>query len=265
MTKKILKKFLFLKNLLYNRNMRNIVEISYVASERFAGWQKQKNAQSYQGVLEDAIRNVLGVEVGLVASGRTDAGVSAIKQVAHFDYDGHMDKNFVGHINSILPAEIRVLDVRPVKDDFHARFSAKRKTYQYCFYVSKVTLPYYERFATQVKYPLDDEVLCEQVKQLIGKHDFTSFCASGSSVTDFVREIYDARIIKSGDMYTFSITGNGFLYNMVRIIVGTLIDISRGAICLDVGEIILKKDRKFAGKTASAKGLVLKNVEYNDL
>ncbi len=243
--------------------MRYVVEISYVASDKFCGWQIQKNKPTYEGELERVFSSVLKTPISLVASGRTDAGVSAIKQVAHFDYEGEIERGFVGHVNSLLSTEIRVLSLQKISEDFHARFSAKQKTYKYCFYVSKQAIPYFDAFASQVKWELNDSVMYAQIKQLLGTQDFSSFCASGSEVKDKVRTIYYANLEKSGNLYTFTITGNGFLYNMVRIIVGTLIDIARGYITLNIADIIKKQNRDFAGKTASAKGLVLAEVEYN--
>ena len=242
--------------------MRYVVELSYICSEKFAGWQIQKNKLSYQQLFESAFEKVLNVKINLQASGRTDSGVSAIKQVAHFDYDQLLPKNFVGHINSILPEEARVLNVYTADSDFHARFSAKCKTYKYYFYVSKINIPYFDTFAHQVKTVIDDKVLTKQVKNLVGSHNFKSFCASGSSVTDFTRTIYSADIEKKNQLYEFTICGNGFLYNMVRIIVGTLIDIASGKLNYNINKIISLENREFAGKTAPAKGLVLFDVNY---
>ena len=228
----------------------------------YSGWQKQKNAKSVEGVIEDALSIIFGESIDIFASGRTDAGVSALCQYAHFDCERKLDKSFVGHVNSLLPRDIRVLDINKVGDDFHARYDVKQKTYIYKFYISKVSLPIYDGTHTQVKSNIDDEVFRKNMTQLIGTHDFTSFCASDTQVVDKVRTIYHVELTSDGSAYTFKITGNGFLYNMVRIIVGTLIDISSGKINLSMSDIIDKKQRGFAGKTLSSTGLVLYDVKY---
>ncbi len=243
--------------------MRYIVEISYIASDKFSGWQVQKNANTYQAECEKVFEKVLGEKVSLVASGRTDAGVSAVKQVAHFDCMVKLPLNFVGRCNSLLPDEIKILSARLANADFHARFSAKRKTYIYNFYVSNIKIPYYDVFATQVKGNFDLNIAQQNLKQLLGEHNFKCFCASGSGVDDYVRKIYNVSLTQNGCLFTFKITGNGFLYNMVRIIVGTLIDISSGKNLQSVKDIISSEDRTKAGKTAPAKGLTLLNVEYD--
>lgn len=242
--------------------MKYIVEISYVYSLKYAGWQIQKNKLTYQQEIERVFSNVLKQNITVVASGRTDSGVSALKQVVHFEFDGELPKSFVGHVNNLLSEEISVLSVKTCNNDFHARFDAKSKTYKYFFYVNNVNIPFYDKFATQIKGNIDENILLKEVKSLVGTHDFTSFCASGNSVNDFTRTIYYANLEKVGNLWVFTVTGNGFLYNMVRIIMGTLIELAQGKLKYNMKEIINQKDRKFAGKTAPAKGLVLFNVEY---
>ena len=237
------------------------MKISY-AGKGYNGWQKQINKKTIQGVLEDVMERVLGDKIELVASGRTDTDVSAICQVAHFDLDRVIPRGLVGHLNSVLPKEIRVLNVDLTKETFHARFDAKLKTYKYYFYVGKVNNPYYDRFAYHVKYDLNYSTMQTAVKSLNGEHNFTSFCSVNTDVKNKVRTIKNATLTKNGNLYEFTITGNGFLYNMVRIIVGTLVDIGRGKITMSIPEIIKKEDRKFAGVTLPADGLVLYNVEY---
>ena len=228
----------------------------------YCGWQKQVNKKTIQGVLEDTMKKILNMDVEVVGSGRTDTDVSAICQVAHFDVDRVIPRGLAGHINSLLPNDIRVLDIELAKDSFHARFNAKLKTYKYYFYTGKVNNPYYDMFAHHVKYQLDYSTMQKSIKCLIGEHDFTSFCSVDTDVKSKVRTIKNVELVKNGELYELSITGNGFLYNMVRIIVGTLIDIGRRKITMGIDEIINKKERRFAGVTAPAKGLVLYNVEY---
>lgn len=242
--------------------MKYIVEISYVASSKFCGWQIQKNKPTYQQVCEDVFSKVLGAKTSIVASGRTDSGVSAIRQVGHFETNVDIPNNFVGHVNSLLPEEIKVLSVNNIDEKFHARFDAKRKTYKYYFYQSKTKIPFYDKFALHVTNKMDFDLMVSQAQLLIGLHDFKSFCATGSEVKDFVRTIYSVDLKKSGDLYEFTICGNGFLYNMVRIIVGTLIDIGSGKIQRSLDEIIESRNRTCAGKTVGPEGLVLVDVCY---
>ena len=255
------KKFSKSDKLYYNKNMRYLLKICY-DGRRYSGWQKQNNAKSIEATIESAMSLVLGNNVDIVASGRTDAGVSALSQCAHFDCDKKLDESFVGHINSLLPQDIRVLGIEKVGDNFHARFDVKQKTYVYNFYTSKISLPVYDATYTQVKTLIDEDKFRKNMNMLIGTHDFTSFCASDTQVKDKTRTIYDAQLFKDGSSFSFKITGDGFLYNMVRIIVGTLIDIASGKIDLSILDIINKKDRSFAGKTLASGGLKLYDVKY---
>lgn len=241
--------------------MRYLIKICY-DGKAYSGWQKQKNATSVEGTLESAMSLILGDNIYLFASGRTDAGVSALSQYAHFDYDGNISKTFVGHVNSVLPKDIRVLGLEKVDDTFNARYDVKQKTYAYKFYVSKISLPIYENSHTQIKVPIHIDLFRKNMLQLIGTHDFTSFCASDTQVKDKVRSIFEVELNEDGSAYTFKITGSGFLYNMVRIIIGTLIDIASGKNKNSVSEILSKKDRSFAGKTLSSLGLTLYDVKY---
>lgn len=237
------------------------MKISY-NGKGYCGWQKQINKKTIQGEIESIMKRVLNEEVELVASGRTDSDVSAICQVAHFDTTNVIPKGLAGHINSLLPDNIRILDIELAKESFHARYNAKLKTYKYYFYTGKFNNPYYDTFAHHAKYNLNISAMQNAVKCLKGEHNFTSFCSVDTDVKNKIRTIKDAKLTKNGDLYEFTITGNGFLYNMVRIIVGTLIDIGRGKITMSIDEIIRKELRKFAGVTVPAKGLVLFNVEY---
>ena len=244
--------------------MRYIMKISYEGSG-YCGFQKQPNKITIQSLLEDSLEKVLSVRTDIVASGRTDAGVSALEQVCHFDCEKELEtRRVVGYMNSLLPSDIRVLDIKVVDSNFHARFSAKKKTYEYYFYISKEIIPVYEKFSTLVGYNVDVNLMKTACKNFLGTYDFSAFCASNTSAVDKVRTIYDIDILTVNDnVYKLTITGNGFLYNMVRIIMGTLVDIGRGRI--DIGNlplIIERCDRKMAGKTIDAKGLYLKKVEY---
>lgn len=244
--------------------MRYILKISYDGTS-YAGYQKQLNATTIQETLENALSKALGESVETVASGRTDAGVSAIEQTCHFDSETNLDsKRVIGYANSLLPKDIRVLGLEVAEDNFHARFSAQSKTYEYYFYTSRESIPQYDKFATLVGYNLDIAIMKSACKYFLGTHDFSSFCSSNTSVVDKVRTIFNMDILElDKGLYKLVITGNGFLYNMVRIIMGTIVDIGCGKVDVnDLPQIIECCDRKKAGKTISAKGLCLKKVIY---
>lgn len=246
--------------------MRYRLDISYDGAKYF-GFQIQPNKDTIQERLEYALEQVYREKIDVVASGRTDAGVSAISQVCHFDTDVTVDeRRNVGYINSILPSDIRVLGITKVDDSFHARKSAKEKTYMYNFYVGS-EIPVYERIATNLGYNLDIDAMKEACKYIEGTHDFTAFCASNTAVVDKTRTIYKLEIIEvDKNLYKMEVTGNGFLYNMVRIIMGTLVSVGMGKIKpIDIVDIINSKDRSRAGKTMPAKGLILKKVLYSNV
>lgn len=233
--------------------------------ENFKGFQVQPEKRTVQGELERVLTSLLKENVKIYASGRTDSGVSAKAQVAHFDTECTFDeKKMLSSINAFLPEDIAITSLEKVTDEFDARFSAKRKTYQYRFYVSKFELPLYKKTALRVNDYVDIEKMKEGAKYIIGTHDFRSFVASKSGKTDFVRTVYDAKIVKHDDtLYAFEITGNGFLYNMVRILFGTLLMIGYGKRKPeDMEKIIKQEDRQMAGKTMPAHALLLKSVDY---
>lgn len=231
--------------------------------KNYCGWQIQPKLKTIQGVLEEKLKEIFKTEIKTFASGRTDTGVCALKQTVNF----YADKKFKeyslqGYLNTILPDDIRILKVEVVDDSFNARFSAKQKTYAYNFYISRVNKPYLDKFATRVGYDLNIEILQKELTSLIGTYDFTSLSSTDTQTENKVRTIYDVKLTKNGDVYTATFTGNGFLKNMIRIIMGTAFDIARGKIKKSFYEIINLKDRKVAGKTASAIGLVLIDVNY---
>ena len=243
--------------------MRIILFIQY-NGKNFCGWQIQPNERTVQQEIEQAIFNLTGSRFNLSASGRTDSGVHALCQVAHFDYDGSIPpERFAPALNTMLPGDVKIIASQKAPKDFHSRFSAKKKTYRYTFYVSEVELPLYESFAERIeKVDLDKmNLACEKI---IGEHDFKCFLASNSSVKDTVRTVYSCKLKQKDKLITLTISGNGFLYNMVRTIAGTLYFVGLGKITPEeVGEIIASKNRQKVGKTLPAKGLVLQKVEYN--
>ena len=232
--------------------------------EKFNGFQILPNKRTIQGELEKALTKLLNEEIKIIASGRTDAGVSAIYQVAQFDTTSTIIATNISYsVNKILPKDIRVFSSKKVSDNFHARFSAKEKTYRYLFYEGEHLNPYFERTMLWVKGKLDLEKMKTASKYLIGKHDFSAFSTKDEEVKNHVRTIKSIEIDKNEAVFSIKITGNAFLYNMVRIIVGTLIDVGTNKISVDeVKTILLSKKRSMAGKLVSPKPLCLIDVKY---
>lgn len=245
--------------------MRYAMVVEYDGTN-YAGWQRQKNAVSVQQKIEEALEIVLGVKTIIYASGRTDSGVHAEGQVAHFECEKELNTRRTTYsINSLLPSDIKLQTIFPVAPDFHAQYSAKRKTYLYRSYVNECPSPLKDRFYARILPPVDVEKMKRASKALVGKHDFKAFCSTGSSIQTTVREIYEFNILERDDEIIFEITGNGFLYNMVRIIVGTLYFIGKGKLPeTAIEEMLSTGIRKLGGKTYPACGLCLKKVEYID-
>ena len=248
--------------------MRYVLKICYDGTE-YAGWQRQKNATSVQECLENAVKDALGVDVRVTASGRTDAGVHAFGQVCHFDCEGVSvpPEKMPDCLNKFLPADVRVLGGWEGVDGFDANRTAKRKTYCYSLYESKREIPLKERYAVRVEKLGELALLQKYAKLFEGEHDFKAFCASGSSVKTTVRTVYEVRVEESESFGSrdvkIYVTGNGFLYNMVRIIVGTLLEIGMGEKKpSDVPAMLAGKDRRTTGYTVPPSGLMLMEVEY---
>lgn len=244
--------------------MRNIkITIQYNGSE-YCGWQSQPNSLGIQGNIENAIYYITKEKVKIIGSGRTDAGVHSLGQVANFNLISNIGTDKIcGALNSKLPQDISIIDCEEVSEKFHSRYSAKKKTYRYLISNSKYRNPIYKDISYQVKYDLDIDKLKSEAQSLIGTYDFKGFMSSGSQVKDTVRTIEDINIYENDEgLIVIEVTGNGFLYNMVRIIVGTLIDIGRGRINIALKDIISSKNREMAGHTAPSNGLFLKKVYY---
>lgn len=236
--------------------------VSYVGTN-YAGWQKQDNALAIQEVIENAMADLGIKNPEIFASGRTDAGVHAFEQVFNANISFNNIANLPRALNSNLPEDIRILWAKEVDKDFHSRFSAHKKTYVYRVKIADVESPFDSFYTTYLNYNLNYQKMLEASKLFIGEKDFQSFCSSHTTTPDYVRTIYSLNISKKDNLYEFEICGNGFLYNMVRIIVGTLIDVGRGKIEISqINSIFAGKDRQKAGKTMPAKGLILKKVEY---
>ena len=247
--------------------MRYALKIAYDGTN-YAGWQRQKNAVSVQECVENAIKTALNVEVHVTASGRTDAGVHAAGQVCHFDLDCSVPPvKMPDCLNRFLPADIRIIEGWEASEGFDANRSAKRKTYAYSLYVSQREMPLKERYAVRIDEAKDIDTLRKIAKLFEGEKDFKAFCASGSSVKTTVRTVYEVCVDESESFgsrnIVVSVTGNGFLYNMVRTLVGELLDIAEGR---RTEESLIKAfetgDRALLGKTMPAKGLTLLSVEY---
>lgn len=231
------------------------------------GWQKQPNKLNIQGTIEQAIKSITGEEVELNASGRTDAGVHAFGQVANFKTNSNIPiEKFAIALNSNLKKSIRIITAEEVDERFHSRLSCKKKTYRYVINNSELASAIYRNLETHIPQKLNVEKMKKAVKYFEGEHDFKAFKSSGTSSKSSVRTIYKAEIIEvPNNRIYIELTGNGFLYNMVRIISGTLVEVGLGKIQpQDISKIIEEKDRSLAGKTLSPSGLYLVNVDYGD-
>ena len=243
--------------------MRVKLLVSYDGTA-YCGWQVQPNAITVQEMLEQAIMQVTGEKVRVTGSGRTDAGVHALGQIAHFDTHSSIPaEKFFLALNIHLPDDIKVIKSERADDDFHATRDAVKKTYRYSVYVSQSILPLKDRYAVQVEKMPDLQKMKETALILLGEHDFKCMSASGGGAKTTVRTIYSIDIIEKDGQIDFYICGNGFLYNMVRIMVGTLLKVGSGKIKKeDVIKMLSTGKRSLGGKTLSAKGLTLIKVEY---
>jgi tRNA pseudouridine38-40 synthase len=238
--------------------------ISYDGTN-FSGYQVQPNKRTVQGELESALKKLhKGNEVKVFASGRTDAGVHARGQVIHFDSPLSIPEDrWAIALNSLLPDDLAILTVESVSSSFHARFNAKGKEYRYYLHLSKVRDPFTRNYASLHPYPLDVEAMKSGAGYFLGTHDFTSFCSAKTEVEDKVRTIRTVNFFLERDQLCIQFVGDGFLYNMVRILVGTLLEIGSGERHPeDLQEILAGKDRSLAGKTAPGNGLFLWKVFY---
>ena len=233
--------------------------------KNFGGWQKQPNKLNIQGEIERAILSITGEEVDLTASCRTDAGVHALGQVANFKTNSKIpiDKMAVA-INSQTKNSIRIIKAEEVDERFHSRYNCKQKTYRYIINNSPYGSAVYRNLEYHIPIKLNFEDMKKAAKFFEGEHDFKGFKSSGTSSKSSVRTIYNAEVKKEDDRIIIELTGNGFLYNMVRIIAGTLVDVGLGKIeANSIPNIIKSQDRTRAGKTLPPHGLYLVQVDYN--
>ncbi len=232
----------------------------------YAGWQRQINAISVQQVVEDTLERLVGTKTSVTGSSRTDAGVHAQGLAAHFDTASRIPpEKFAFALNTMLPADIRVRESGLAPEGFHARFGAKKKQYRYQIHMAPHASALYRNQRAHVIYPLDIGLMRDEARALIGTHDFAAFASAGSIVKDTVRTVYRADMDKDGELVTLTVEGNGFLYNMVRIIAGTLIGVGTGKIAHGaIQRAIEAKDRLQLGITAPAHGLTLMRVWYEE-
>ena len=231
----------------------------------YHGWQVQPNGVTVQQVLQDAVERVTGVRSGITGCSRTDAGVHADMFCCCFDTASPLrgDK-LCSALNFHLPRDVSVYDAREVEEEFHPRYYTKGKRYVYRIWNGAQRHPMYEKYAIWLKKPLDVTALNTLVQDYVGTHDFAAFCGAGSDVQGTTeRTIHSCTVTRQGDLVLFTVEGDGFLYNMVRIMVGTLLEIAAGRLPADSIPAVLEgRDRRLAGPTAPAQGLCLEQVFY---
>ncbi len=244
--------------------MRNIKLIIEYDGKKFGGWQKQPTKLNIQGEIEQAIKEITGEDVELIASGRTDSGVHSLGQVANFKTNSNIEIEKVAiAINSKLKKSIVIKKAEEVSEDFHARYSCKGKKYRYIINNSQQGTAIYRDLECHIPQKLDVEKMRKAIKYFEGEHDFKGFKASGTSSKNTIRTIYKAEIKQEGERIIIELTGSGFMYNMVRIIAGTIVDVGLRRINPEeIPRIINLKDRNKAGKTLPAHGLYLVEVYY---
>jgi tRNA pseudouridine38-40 synthase len=249
--------------------MRNLKLLLAYDGSGFAGWQIQPDSATVQGTLASAIERITGEKVLPQGSGRTDAGVHALGQVATFMTASPIPaENLVIALNDVLPAAIRVLEAAEMPPEFHARKSARAKTYRYRIYRGAICPPFLARYVWHYPYPLDEAMICQGASAFVGEHDFTSFAAvdperGQKAEVSNVRNIFCSAWDRLGDEFVYTVRANGFLHHMVRNLVGTFLLVGKGTLQLsDMRRILEARSRSAAGATAPASGLYLVSVEY---
>lgn len=245
--------------------MRNIrIKVTYEGT-RYQGWQKQETSDNtIQGKLERLLSRMCEEEIAVQGSGRTDAGVHALGQIVNFHTSATMSlQDMLQYMNQYLPEDIAVVEIEEVSERFHSRLNAKGKRYSYRVWNSSIPNVFWRRYAHTVEDKLDLEAMKLAASYLLGEHDFKSFTSTKKGKKSTVRRIDNIEIVKEGDMITFTFTGNGFLYHMIRILVGTLLEVGRGVRTADsIPAVLESKNRENAGELVPGKGLVLEEVFY---
>ncbi|NLB81411.1 MAG: tRNA pseudouridine(38-40) synthase TruA [Clostridiaceae bacterium] len=246
--------------------MRNLALLLSFNGSKYHGWQRQKNAVTVEETLSNAIYKITGEQASIIGCSRTDAGVHALGYVCNFKSNTKIPTEKLPlALNTALPNDIRTLKCKRVADDFHSRFCAVSKTYIYKVYSDVISNPLLKDFVYHFPYELNYSKMERATLPFIGTHDFSAFMSSGSSQVTTVREVIDFHVSKENNHFNFEITANAFLYNMVRIIIGTVLYVGIGKIQLqDIEQIIACRDRKRSGITAGPEGLYLSSVKYNE-
>lgn len=246
--------------------MKNIkLTIEYDGKD-FCGWQKQLGLRTVEGVLNDTLSYVLKEKVAIIGSGRTDAKVHALGQVANFKSETPISLDrFPRAVNSYLPQDVAILFAEEVPMEFHSRYNTKRKTYIYKIQNGSVCRPLYKNYACHYYRKLEEEKMREALQLFVGEHDFKAFMSSGSQIKKTVRTIYKAEISREKDIFIIEIEGNGFLYNMVRRIVGIVLEVGSGRMKADqIPMIFSDQDNRRTKRLAPPQGLYLKMVKYTE-
>lgn len=242
---------------------RIMLTVAYDGTD-YCGWQIQNNGETIEGVLNRELSALLKENITVIGASRTDAGVHAEGAVCVFDTESRIPgEKFSYALNQSLPKDIKVQYSEEVEPDFHPRKVPCRKTYDYRIWVDKFPMPTNERYTYHIHTPLNIDKMRQGASYLIGQHDFKAFCSSHTQTDNTVRTIYRLSVIEQGKMITVSVCGNGFLYNMVRIIVGTLIEVGQGKREPEsIKELLRNLDRTKSGPTAPAHGLCLMEYEF---
>lgn len=247
--------------------MKRIMLVIAYDGTRYCGWQMQPNGLTIEEILNRVLTERLEEPVVVIGASRTDAGVHALGNVAVFDTNTQMPAEKLSFaLNQRLPKDIIIQQSKEVPLNFHPRRCKSIKTYQYQILNSRFPIPTQRLYSYFIYSPLQVEAMAQAAEYLVGEHDFKSYCSTRTKLENTIRKIYDIKVEKHEDVVTITISGNGFLYNMVRIIAGTLIRVGLGAYPpVYVKEILEKKDRLIAGPKAPAHGLSLQGIEYPDL
>lgn len=244
---------------------RVFLKIAYDGTN-YCGWQIQDNGITVEEIINKTLTELLGEKIAVIGASRTDSGVHALGNVAVFDTETRIPADKISFaLNQRLPDDIRIQESREVSSDFHPRRCNSRKTYEYKILNRRFAVPTERLYSHFVYMPLDVDKMRQAAKYIVGEHDFRSFCSSRSQVENTVRTVYTLEVGKDGDMIHMTICGNGFLYNMVRIIAGTLMKVGLNIYPPEhVKEIIEARDRNAAGPKAAACGLTLVGIQYED-